>query len=141
MPPKYKVVHHFENVPVELINESVIEALKKTNFELASNTGFFIDAIKKLGFTFMSFFAWSKPKINLAILITKTGRLTISSTYDYNSMFGIAMNDLGQQEKHISVLLDEIRYLVVQNRSPKNYNTLNFEKSTTNINKDIKWRE
>jgi hypothetical protein len=124
LPPKYKIVHHFKDTSYELINDSVVNSLMNTDFELIENTGFNIDAVKKMNITFLSFFNWARPRINLVILITKAGRLTINSKYDYNSMFGIAMNDAGKQKKEISILLEEIEDIVKRNIEFTKYGTV-----------------
>lgn len=124
LPPKYKIVHHFKDTSYELINDSVVNSLMNTDFELIENTGFNIDAVKKMNITFLSFFTWARPRISLVILITKTGRLTINSTYDYNSITGIAMNDAGKQKKEVSILLEEIEDIVKRNIEFERYGTV-----------------
>jgi hypothetical protein len=124
LPPKYKIVHHFKDTSYELINDSVENSLMNTDFKLIENTGFNIEAVKKLNITFLSFFNWSRPRISLVILITKTGRLTINSTYNYNSITGIAMNDAGKQKKEVSILLEEIEDIVKRNIEFERYGTV-----------------
>jgi hypothetical protein len=124
LPPKYKIVHHFKDTSYELINDSVVNSLMNTDFKLIENTGFNIEAVKKLNITFLSFFNWSRPRISLVILITKTGRLTINSTYNYNSITGIAMNDAGKQKKEVSILLEEIEDIVKRNIEFERYGTV-----------------
>ncbi|MDB4533790.1 hypothetical protein N9242_02890 [Vicingaceae bacterium] len=124
LPPKYKTVHQFKETTYELINDSVVNSLMNTEFKLIENTGYNIKAVKKLNITFLSFFAWARPRISLVILITKTGRLTINSTYDYNSITGIAMNDAGKQKKEISILLEEIEDIVKRSIEFTKYGTV-----------------
>lgn len=124
LPPKYKIVHHFKDTSYELINDSVVNSLMNTDFKLIENTGYNIEAVKKLNITFLSFFNWSRPRISLVILITKTGRLTINSTYNYNSITGIAMNDTGKQKKEVSILLEEIEDIVKRNIEFTKYGTV-----------------
>jgi len=124
LPPKYKIVHHFKDTSYELINDSVVNSLMNTDFKLIENTGYNIEAVKKLNITFLSFFNWSRPRISLVILITKTGRLTINSTYNYNSITGIAMNDAGKQKKEVSILLEEIEDIVKRNIEFERYGTV-----------------
>lgn len=124
LPPKYKIVHQFKDASYELINDSVANSLMNTGFTVVENTGFNIEAVKKMNITFLSFFAWARPKIKLKILITKSGRLTIESRYDYDSMFGIAMNDNGKQKKNVNPLFDEIEDLVKRNIEFERYGTV-----------------
>jgi hypothetical protein len=124
LPPKYKIVHHFKDTSYELINDSVVNSLMNTDFEVVESSAFTIEAVKKMNITFLSFFNWSRPRISLVILITKTGRLTINSKYDYNSITGIAMNDAGKQKKEISILLEEIEDIVKRNIEFTKYGTL-----------------
>ncbi len=128
LPPKCKVIHQFENVSFSTINDSVINALMNTNFEIRENSGYSITGVKKKRMTLMSFFALSRPRIDLVILLTKTGRLTINSTYDYNSSTGIAFNDRGQQKKEIALLLEEIIYIVERNDEFEKHGTIDGEK-------------
>ena len=124
LPPKYNLEHKFKDTTHETINDSVINALLNTDFKIIHNASFTIEAEKKLKITFLSFFSWSRPRINLVILITRTGRLTINSKYDYNSMFGIAMNDAGKQKKELSLLLEEMKYIVKRNIEFEKYGTV-----------------
>jgi hypothetical protein len=124
LPPKYKIVHHFKDTSYELINDSVVNSLMNTDFEVVESSAFTIEAVKKMNITFLSFFNWSRPRISLVILITKTGRLTINSKYDYNSITGIAMNDAGKQKKEISILLEEIEDIVKRNIEFTKYGTV-----------------
>jgi hypothetical protein len=124
LPPKYKIVHHFKDTSFELINDSVVNSLMNTDFEVVESSAFTIEAVKKMNITFLSFFNWSRPRISLVILITKTGRLTINSKYDYNSITGIAMNDAGKQKKEISILLEEIEDIVKRNIEFTKYGTV-----------------
>jgi hypothetical protein len=124
LPPKYKIVHQFKDASHQLINDSVVNSVMNTGFELIENTGFTIDAVKKMKITFLSFFLWSRPRISLVILITKTGRLTINSTYDYDSITGISMNDAGKQKKEISILLEEIEDILARNTEFEKYGTV-----------------
>jgi hypothetical protein len=124
LPPKYKTVHQFKETTYELINDSVLNSLMNTEFILIENTGYNLKAVKKLNITFLSFFAWARPRISLVILITKTGRLTINSTYDYNSITGIAMNDAGKQKKEVSILVEEIEDIVKRNIEFTKYGTV-----------------
>ena len=128
LPPKYKIVHHFKDTSYELINDSVVNSLMNTDFELIENTGFNIHAAKKMNITFLSFFTWARPKIKLNILITKNGRLTIESKYDYDSITGIAMNDNGKQKNNVDPLFDEIEDLVKRNIEFERYGTVDGEK-------------
>ena len=123
LPPKYKVVHQFSNTSYQLINDSVVNSLMNADFEVVENTEYNIEAVKKMNITFLSFFTWSRPRISLVVLITKNGRLTIESNYDYNSMFGIAINDSGKQKKEVSILLNETIDIVKRN--------VEFEKHAT----------
>lgn len=124
LPPKYKIVHHFKDASHDLINHSVANALTISDFTIVANSIYNIEAVKKMNITFLSFFAWSRPKIKLNILITKSGRLTIESRYDYDSMFGIAMNDNGKQKKNVTPLFDEIKDLVKRNIEFERYGTV-----------------
>jgi hypothetical protein len=124
LPPKYKAVHEFKDASVEIVNQSVVNALMNTGFTETHNSSYTIDAEKRMGMTFLSFFAGTKPRIKLLILMTKSGRMTINSTYDYYSMFGIAMNDLGRQNKEVSILLEEIKDLVKRNIEFEKYGTV-----------------
>ena len=124
LPPKYKIVHQFRDASHDLINHSVDNALAISGFTIAANSAYNIEAYKKMNITFLSFFSWSRPKIKLNILITKNGRLTIESRYDYDSMFGIAMNDNGKQKKYVNPLFDEIEDLVKRNIEFERYGTV-----------------
>ncbi|MDG1477187.1 MAG: hypothetical protein P8Q14_08580 [Vicingaceae bacterium] len=128
LPPKYKTVHQFNDATYQLINDSVVNSLMNTDFELTENTGYNIEAVKKMNITFLSFFNWSRPRIDLVMLITKAGRLTINSKYDYNSMFGIAMSDAGKQKREISILLEEIIDIVKRNIEFEKYGTVDGKK-------------
>jgi hypothetical protein len=124
LPPKYKIVHQFKDAYHDLINHSVDNALTNMDFTIVANSAYNIEAFKKMNITFLSFFAWARPKIKLNILITKSGRLTIESKYDYDSMFGIAMNDNGKQKKNVDPLFDEIEDLVKRNIEFERYGTV-----------------
>jgi hypothetical protein len=124
LPPKYKTVHQFKDTSYQLINDSVVNSLIITDFEVIENTGFNIEAVKKMNITFLSFFSWARPRITLVILITKSGRLTINSKYEYNSTFGIAMNDAGKQKREVSILLEEIEDIVKRNTEFERYRTV-----------------
>jgi hypothetical protein len=115
LPPKYQDEHQFRNVDKRVIHQSVVNALINMHFEIDDNSIHFINGVKKLPLTFMSFFAFSKPKITAIILITNTGKLTVKSNYNYSSMHGIAFNDLGKQKIHINKLMSEITDIVKLN--------------------------
>ncbi len=115
LPPKYQDEHQFRDVEKSIIHQSVVNALINMDFKVEDNSIHFVNGYKKLPMTFMSFFAFAKPEISVIVLITKAGRLTIKSTYNYDSMFGIAFNDRGKQQKEISELMAEITDIVKLN--------------------------
>lgn len=115
LPPKYQDEHQFRNIDKSIIQQSVVNALINMDFTIEENSIHFLSGFKKLSMTFMSFFAFAKPKISVVILITNAGRLTIKSTYNYDSMFGIAFNDKGKQQKQITELMAEIADIVKLN--------------------------
>jgi len=110
VPPKYEIEHYFRNtnISVTTINQSVDNALMNCDFTKLSQSTYHLRGVKKLRMTFFSFFAFSKPRITVDIHITKKGRVTLKSKYDYGSMFGIAMNDGGKQKKEMDKLMSEI---------------------------------
>jgi len=110
LPPKYKTEHYFRNtnISVPTINQSVEKALIKCGFRDLNSSTYIIRGVKKLRMSFLSFFAFSKPRVIVDVYITKKGRITLQSRYDYGSMFGMAMNDGGKQKKEMDKLLSEI---------------------------------
>ena len=110
LPPKYEKVHYFRNqsISVQTINQSVDNAFMNCGFVKLSQSTYHLRGVKKLRMTFFSFFAFSKPRIMVDVFITKSGRVTLKSNYNYGSVFGIAMNDRGKQHKEITKLMTEI---------------------------------
>ena len=89
------------NIGLEERHLAIANWLVEHQFEPDEVTQYVIRTTRKLGFTFMSLFAFKRPEINWTVLLTKEGRITVESEYDYNSLFGIAMNDMGKQKKLI----------------------------------------
>ena len=124
LPPKFRIIVQFDNIAIDVIQQSVINSLINEDFEIKDNQLFYILAEKKMRITFLSFFAFSRPRIVSRILLTKNGRITIDSAYTYNSMTGIAMNDSGNLKKNIDSLLTEIKYIVPKNDEFAKYGTV-----------------
>lgn len=128
LPPKYKIIHHFKrDESLETINQSVLNALFNKDYEIDDKGLYLISARKKFRRTFVSLFAFARPEINLSIQITKKGRLTLESNYDYNSMFGIAIYDRGRQKVALEILLNEIISITEKNHEFKTYGTVDGE--------------
>ena len=138
LPPKYETKHQFNKISVTTINQSVDNALMNCDFVKLSQSTYHLRGVKKLGMTFFSFFAFSKPKITVDVFITKSGRVTLKSNYNYGSMFGIALNDRGKQQKEIGKLLTEIIEITKLNHQ---YNPIKDEGEINDSSTVIKERE
>jgi hypothetical protein len=131
LPPKYELKHQFLNKSVTTIRQSANNALLNLNFDILSEGTYHIRAAKKYRMTFFSFFAFSRPRIILDVFITKSGRVTLNSKYNYGSMFGIAMNDRGKQAKELGKLMNEIKEITALNHQYNPIEDRNEEKSST----------
>ncbi len=113
LPPKWTEVHQFNNgETVDTINQSVLKALRSEGYEILEKGHYMIAARKVLGLNLLGVLMFAKPKIRLTILITKSGKLTINSVYDYESYTSMAFNDMGKQKRFVTQLLKEIINIV-----------------------------
>ena len=140
LPPKYETEHYLTNrsISVTTINQSVDNALMNCDFVKLSQSTYHLRGVKKLGMTFFSFFAFSKPRITVDVFITKSGRITLKSNYNYSSSFGIAMNDKGKQKKELDKLLVEIIKITELNHQ---YNPIKDEDEIDESSTVIKERQ
>jgi hypothetical protein len=115
VPPKYKQELNFSNVSTNSINQSVINALINLDFKINENSLYFIASQKKLKLTIMSIFTFSRPKVDLTILITAKGKVTFKSRYIYNSSFDTPFNDFGKQKREVILLIEEFKDIVKLN--------------------------
>ena len=103
LPPKLE--HKlFARADVQWNQRIVIEWLKSSGFDVKEVTSYTVSADLKFGYTFLSLFAMGRPKMDWHVLFAEDGRITIQSSYDYDSMFGIAFSDLGRQRRFIKEL-------------------------------------
>lgn len=108
LPPKYKTVVNFQEKSVQEIKAVISPIFLNEKFELTKEEGYSLSFKKKLGVSFLSVFSFARPVIDVFILITKAGQVTIASRYDYNSAVGAAFNDSGKQKKIISTIVERI---------------------------------
>lgn len=108
VPPKIEIKFH---LPIEnraQICNHVKAKLDQCGFEVFESGQYMIQAKKKMRLTFMSAFALSRPKITLIVLLPDSGVIALRASYDYDSITGIAMNDLGRMKLELSELKERI---------------------------------
>ncbi len=108
LPPNIEHVI-FGRADVQWNQRITIEWLKGKGFTITEVSGYTLSARRKFRHTFLSLFSMGRPKVEWYVLFTEEGRITIKSRYDYDSMFGVAFNDLGRQKKHLKEYEDILK--------------------------------
>jgi hypothetical protein len=103
LPPKVEHIL-FARADIQWNQRIVVEWMKGKGFEVKEVTNYTVSAKLNFRYSFLSFFAMGKPKMEWHVLFTEEGRVTIRSSYDYDSLFGTAFNDFGRQRRYISEL-------------------------------------
>lgn len=109
LPPKYQLKSSFNTWTDLELRKSVLYSLNRRGYEITEEATYAIVAVKKMPLSFWSCLALERPKINLTLLLPESNVVTLKSEYDYNSRFGIAMNDLGRQSKELEALIQDIK--------------------------------
>lgn len=109
LPPKFQLKASFENWSDAQVKKSVFTSLTQRGYSILEETPYSVVAVKKMPLSFWSILALERPKINLTLLLPESNVLTFNSNYDYNSRYGIALNDLGRQKKELEQLVQEIQ--------------------------------
>lgn len=105
-PPKYNIVHQFNNIEHTKIIESSKQYLIENGFDIKNNSNYGLQAVKKMRLTVIGAISFSgRAYMNISILVTEDGRFTLESKYDYNSYTASLFTDLGRQKKVLSPII------------------------------------
>ncbi len=109
MPPKHKIKHQFNNKDAATMLQVCKKYLEEKGFTITKVGAYAIQAEKRMGYTFYGFISMSgRPWIDVSILVSKDGLLTLDSYYNYRSRNSMAINDSGRQKKELSHIVEYI---------------------------------
>ena len=108
LPPKFQLIKELNNTNVAIINNRIVSILKANNFDIKSIQEYNVQARKKMPHTVLSILSFGRPFMQISILISKKGKLTVQSLYVYNSRMGSTCFDSGKQHKIISSMIEEL---------------------------------
>lgn len=107
LPPKYKAsLNDIHSSHDEKINR-LKDILLSEGYHIESQSGYTLQAKKKLGFTFYSFMQFTKPILNLSVRADEDGNLHLEMSYNYANGYAATFNDLGKCKKNVEGLLNQ----------------------------------
>ena len=104
LPPKYKKDWSFTGTP-EVCLEKMSTLLVNQGYEIHARSPYTLSARKKMKMSFLSFFSFSRPVLELFVTADEDGKLTLRGTYNYPGFNNMACYDSGRTKKEVEKLL------------------------------------
>lgn len=109
LPPTFTVSETFSAFDHEQLIDMSTKILDNLGYSVTSTTPYTAQAYKKIGFTFLSFFNFTRPRLNVSIRADEDRKFTIEITYTHSNNSGAAFNDLGKSKKHALEIMSKMK--------------------------------
>ncbi|MDG1429677.1 MAG: hypothetical protein P8H56_01200 [Crocinitomicaceae bacterium] len=105
LPPKYKASKMLKRFTHAEIIKNTNDTLVDLGYTVTSKGPYNLIAYKKLSMTFMSFFGFCRPKLDVSILANEDSKLTVEITFNYTSGYMSTFNDRGRAKRHVNAII------------------------------------
>lgn len=113
-PPSDKKVEKFIRYSNEQIVPVLKEILEELEFNIDEVSTYNIKANKKMPFTLFSALSFNRPYLNVFVMISEDGQVTLNTKYDYKSSYSTALSDSGKSKNINTLIINKLHEKIVR---------------------------